>query len=515
MTWTEGDQWLLTLDLPPGRHHFKVVVAQAATGCYDWEAGPNRTLQVRGMACRASRRASLAPGAHCFGTGAGTDHSAGVGRCGGRAVPAVGSVPPCRCLRRRPLPAAPSPWSASGATRRPAWRHCLRRSWHWRRSCQVGVWLWECVCVWGGWGGGRASAAAPIACTFRVPHRVCLLVSGAEPACLQCVQFRVLALSLNLRLRTQGLDPGPPLPALLAAGTESDEPALRPEDLSAEPYSPNGERAVAAVGREASQGHSWLPGQVGPPSCVVLATVRARQPLPCTLPAGESPVSVVGKMTMGSGAASKQKQPVSRGREQQGAAAAAQRGDAATAPAAGTPVKVVRKGAARGTTAAAKKGHGEPGSGGSRGRGRPAADTRAATEGRLAAEASTPAERQPRPPEDRAAAEDSKGATHEAAAKQGGAPPQAVSMNEQATAVSASKGQRGPAPIAGNQEGPPAPANNDQHAPVGLEAGDFPSQTPVGAAPSRPATCCTQSGSCPALKVPSSAYRCAQGPTDE
>jgi hypothetical protein len=50
MTWSEGDVWFVTLDIPAGRHEFKVVVDNGA-GSYEWEAGPNRSLQVRLCAC--------------------------------------------------------------------------------------------------------------------------------------------------------------------------------------------------------------------------------------------------------------------------------------------------------------------------------------------------------------------------------------------------------------------------------------------------------------------------------
>ena len=49
MVWSEGDQWLLTLDLPAGRHEFKLVASSAAGAAQQqdcWEAGPNRALVV-------------------------------------------------------------------------------------------------------------------------------------------------------------------------------------------------------------------------------------------------------------------------------------------------------------------------------------------------------------------------------------------------------------------------------------------------------------------------------------
>lgn len=45
MKWSEGDRWTLTMDLPPGKHEFKVAVAQGDSLVH-YEDGPNRTLQV-------------------------------------------------------------------------------------------------------------------------------------------------------------------------------------------------------------------------------------------------------------------------------------------------------------------------------------------------------------------------------------------------------------------------------------------------------------------------------------
>ncbi|KAL4437989.1 hypothetical protein ABPG77_004210 [Micractinium sp. CCAP 211/92] len=339
MTWTEGDQWLLTVDLPPGRHHFKVVIAKPSSGCFDWEAGPNRTLQV-------------------------------------------------------PTPEA----AARGA--------------------------FTVVCEW-----------------------------GKTASSLETLPEEELAL-------------GDELP-----GTESDEPALRAEDLTAEPYSANGDE-------------------------------------------GESPVSMVGKATAEGRPASKQEQPVSPGPGQRGKAAAA------TAQAAGAPVRVVRKSAAaKGPTAGATKGPTEPGAGSGKGRGRPAAEARVATEGRLAAQARTPAAPEPDaaagsgPAQASPHVQGSRAST--APAEQGVAPPPAVdkkarapapaaSKEEQAPAPAASKEKRAPAPAASKEERAPDPAaskqerapdpaaskqerapaaaagTEGQHAPVKMDAGDFPSQTPMG-----------------------------------
>jgi hypothetical protein len=48
MTWSEGDTWTLTLDLPAGKHEFKVASAPAKGNNSDgvWEDGPNRSVQA-------------------------------------------------------------------------------------------------------------------------------------------------------------------------------------------------------------------------------------------------------------------------------------------------------------------------------------------------------------------------------------------------------------------------------------------------------------------------------------
>lgn len=47
MAWGPGDAWELTLELPEGRHEFKVAVAAPEDACYsDWEGGENRSVQV-------------------------------------------------------------------------------------------------------------------------------------------------------------------------------------------------------------------------------------------------------------------------------------------------------------------------------------------------------------------------------------------------------------------------------------------------------------------------------------
>ncbi len=56
MQWSEGDQWLLSLDLPAGSHEFKLVTVapparEGACPYADWEAGANRTLKVSAAAC--------------------------------------------------------------------------------------------------------------------------------------------------------------------------------------------------------------------------------------------------------------------------------------------------------------------------------------------------------------------------------------------------------------------------------------------------------------------------------
>ncbi len=45
MEWSDGDNWALTVELPAGRHEFKIVVSGGAA--YDWESGGNRIVEVR------------------------------------------------------------------------------------------------------------------------------------------------------------------------------------------------------------------------------------------------------------------------------------------------------------------------------------------------------------------------------------------------------------------------------------------------------------------------------------
>lgn len=48
MTWAEGDQWSVAVDLPPGVYEFKLVAVLGDSGePVEWEAGDNRQLTVR------------------------------------------------------------------------------------------------------------------------------------------------------------------------------------------------------------------------------------------------------------------------------------------------------------------------------------------------------------------------------------------------------------------------------------------------------------------------------------
>ncbi|GAB4816984.1 hypothetical protein N2152v2_004030 [Parachlorella kessleri] len=44
MEWSDGDNWALTVELPAGRHEFKIVVSGGTA--YDWESGGNRIVEV-------------------------------------------------------------------------------------------------------------------------------------------------------------------------------------------------------------------------------------------------------------------------------------------------------------------------------------------------------------------------------------------------------------------------------------------------------------------------------------
>lgn len=143
MEWSEGDQWLLTLELPAGAHEFKVVAAAPAKhgGSVEWESGPNRTLQVGrsgvgllqvggGLWLQRGGWAWLLQGAAAAGvvvvTSAGllgegsSRHSRSGGPCPVHTwlthhLPCR-HPPACRCQQPRLRGAAPSPSFASGGT---------------------------------------------------------------------------------------------------------------------------------------------------------------------------------------------------------------------------------------------------------------------------------------------------------------------------------------------------------------------------------------------------------------
>ncbi|KAL4440040.1 hypothetical protein ABPG75_003041 [Micractinium tetrahymenae] len=58
MKWGEGDRWMLTLELPPGRHEYKVAVVKGHDPSFvlTWDEGPNMTLEVSeaGAAARST-----------------------------------------------------------------------------------------------------------------------------------------------------------------------------------------------------------------------------------------------------------------------------------------------------------------------------------------------------------------------------------------------------------------------------------------------------------------------------
>lgn len=45
-TWTEGDNWVGQLTLPPGKYEFKIIVEDTAGGNTEWEKGVNRVLEI-------------------------------------------------------------------------------------------------------------------------------------------------------------------------------------------------------------------------------------------------------------------------------------------------------------------------------------------------------------------------------------------------------------------------------------------------------------------------------------
>ena len=46
MDWAEGDNWSVSLEIPPGEFDFKCVVMRADGSVAAWEPGSNRTLEV-------------------------------------------------------------------------------------------------------------------------------------------------------------------------------------------------------------------------------------------------------------------------------------------------------------------------------------------------------------------------------------------------------------------------------------------------------------------------------------
>ena len=51
MEWTDGDEWSLTVPLPPGVTDFKCVVVRADGSIAEWEPGANRNIEVRWLGC--------------------------------------------------------------------------------------------------------------------------------------------------------------------------------------------------------------------------------------------------------------------------------------------------------------------------------------------------------------------------------------------------------------------------------------------------------------------------------
>ena len=51
MEWTEGDDWSLTVPLPPGVTDFKCVVVRADGTIAEWEPGANRNIEVSWLGC--------------------------------------------------------------------------------------------------------------------------------------------------------------------------------------------------------------------------------------------------------------------------------------------------------------------------------------------------------------------------------------------------------------------------------------------------------------------------------
>jgi Starch binding domain len=56
LEWSEGDNWAITVGLPPGSFDFKFVVARADGSVAEWEPGSNRSVEVRRPQLRLSCR---------------------------------------------------------------------------------------------------------------------------------------------------------------------------------------------------------------------------------------------------------------------------------------------------------------------------------------------------------------------------------------------------------------------------------------------------------------------------
>ncbi len=51
MEWTDGDEWSLTVPLPPGVTDFKCVVVRDDGSIAEWEPGANRNIEVSWLGC--------------------------------------------------------------------------------------------------------------------------------------------------------------------------------------------------------------------------------------------------------------------------------------------------------------------------------------------------------------------------------------------------------------------------------------------------------------------------------
>ena len=64
MTWAEGDEWAVELELEPGPHAFKLVVVGPDGSATEWEPGSNREVVVSSCVLICSHRSTSLAALH-------------------------------------------------------------------------------------------------------------------------------------------------------------------------------------------------------------------------------------------------------------------------------------------------------------------------------------------------------------------------------------------------------------------------------------------------------------------